>query len=203
MSIQNGYCTLQQLKDSLRISDNVDDTMLELAIETASRQIDDYCERVFYSTSATRYFVPRDSYVCETDDIVSITTLKTSSAADGVYDITWATTDYQTEPLNGIAGGISSPVTHIRAIDDYLFPVWGSHTTGSGEATVQIVGTFGWSAVPTAIKYATLLLSSRLFKRMDSPLGVAGIGDLGVIRVSRIDPDIDALIAPFKKMRFA
>jgi hypothetical protein len=197
MSIQNGYCTLQQLKDSLRISDNVDDTMLELAIETASRQIDDYCERVFYSTSATRYFVPRDSYVCETDDIVSITTLKTSSAANGTYDITWATSDYQTEPLNGIAGGISSPVTHIRAIDDYLFPL------DNGEATVQVVGTFGWSAVPTAIKYATLLLSSRLFKRMDSPLGVAGIGDLGVIRVSRIDPDIDALIAPFKKMRFA
>jgi hypothetical protein len=197
MAITNGYCTLQQLKDSLRITDNVDDTMLELAIETASRQIDDYCERVFYTASATRYYAPRDSYVVETDDIVSITTLKTSSAANGTYDITWATSDYQTEPLNGIAGGITSPVTHIRAVDDYLF------TTQDGETTVQFVGTFGWSAVPTAIKYATLLLSSRLFKRMDSPLGVAGIGDLGVIRVSRIDPDIDALIAPFKKMRMA
>jgi hypothetical protein len=197
MAITNGYCTLQQLKDSLRITDNVDDTMLELAIETASRQIDDHCERVFYTTSATRYFAPMDSYVCETDDIVSITTLKTSSAANGVYDITWATTDYQKEPLNGIAGGIPFPTTHLRAIDDYLFP------TQYGESTVEVVGTFGWSAVPTAIKYATLLLSSRLFKRMDSPLGVAGIGDLGVIRVSRIDPDIDALIAPFKKMRMA
>jgi hypothetical protein len=197
MAITNGYCTLQQLKDSLRITDNVDDTMLELAIETASRQIDDYCERVFYTASATRYYAPRDSYVCETDDIVSITSLKTSSAADGVYDITWANTYYQTEPLNGIAGGIVSPVTHLRAVDDYLFPLQ------DGETTVQVVGTFGWSAIPTAIKYATLLLGSRLFKRMDSPLGVAGIGDLGVIRVSRIDPDIYALIAPFKKMRFA
>jgi len=197
MAITNGYCTLQQLKDSLRITDNVDDTMLELAIETASRQIDDYCERVFYTASATRYYAPRDSYVVETDDIVSITSLKTSSAADGVYDITWANTYYQTEPLNGIAGGIVSPVTHLRAVDDYLFPLQ------DGETTVQVVGTFGWSAIPTAIKYATLLLGSRLFKRMDSPLGVAGIGDLGVIRVSRIDPDIDALIAPFKKMRFA
>jgi hypothetical protein len=197
MAIINGYCTLQQLKDSLRITDNVDDTMLELAIETASRQIDDHCERVFYTASATRYYAPRDSYVVETDDIVSITTLKTSSAADGVYDITWATTDYQKEPLNGIAGGIPSPITHLRAVDDYLFPLQ------DGETTVQVVGTFGWSAIPTAIKYATLLLGSRLFKRMDSPLGVAGIGDLGVIRVSRIDPDIDALIAPFKKMRFA
>lgn len=197
MAISNGYCTLQQLKDSLRITDNVDDTMLELAIETASRQIDDHCERVFYSSSATRYYVPRDSFVCETDDIVSITTLKSSSAADGVYDVTWTSSDYQTEPVNGVAGGIVSPVTQLRAVGDYLWPRSGE------EVTVQVVGTFGWSAVPTAIKYATILLSSRLFKRMDSPLGVAGIGDIGVIRVSRIDPDIDALIAPFKKMRMA
>jgi hypothetical protein len=57
--------------------------------------------------------------------------------------------------------------------------------------------------VPTAIKFATILLSSRLYKRMDSPLGVAGMGDIGVVRVSRIDPDIDALIQPFKKLRMA
>lgn len=197
MAITNGYCSLQDVKNALRITDSVDDTLLELAVETASRQIDDYCERVFYTASATRYYVPRDSYVTETDDIVSITSVKTSSAADGTYDVTWNASDYQTEPVNGLAGGISFPITQLRAVDTYLFP------TAGGETTVQIVGTFGWSAVPTAIKYATILLSSRLFKRMDSPLGVAGIGDIGVIRVSRIDPDIDALIAPFKKMRMA
>ena len=198
MAITNGYCTLQDVKNALRISDNVDDTLLELAVETASRQIDDHCERVFYQTSgATRYFVPRDSYVCEVDDLVSITSVKTSSAANGTYDVTWATTDYQTEPNNGIAGGISFPVTLLRSVDRYVFPISG------GETTVQIIGTYGWSSIPTAIKYATILLSSRLFKRMDSPLGVAGIGDIGVIRVSRIDPDIDALIAPFKKIRMA
>lgn len=197
MAITNGYCSLQDVKNALRITDSVDDTLLELAVETASRQIDDYCERVFYTASATRYYVPRDSYVTETDDIVSITSVKTSSAADGTYDVTWTASDYQTEPVNGLAGGISFPITQLRAVDTYLFP------TAGGETTVQVVGTFGWSAVPTAIKYATILLSSRLFKRMDSPLGVAGIGDIGVIRVSRIDPDIDALIAPFKKMRMA
>lgn len=198
MAITNGYCSLQDIKNALRISDSVDDTLLELAVETASRQIDDHCERVFYSTSgATRYFAPRDSYVCETDDIVSITSVKSSSSADGNYDITWATTDYQTEPLNNISGGITFPITQLRAIDNYTFPFVG------GEATVQVVGTFGWSAIPTPVKFATILLASRLFKRMDSPLGVAGIGDIGVIRVSRIDPDIDALIAPFKKIRMA
>jgi hypothetical protein len=57
--------------------------------------------------------------------------------------------------------------------------------------------------VPKPIKLATVLLAMRLYKRMDSPLGVAGVGELGVIRVSRIDPDIDAMIQPFKKVRMA
>jgi hypothetical protein len=200
MAITNGYCSLADVKAALRIptADTIDDALLELSVETASRQIDDHCERVFYSTAnQTRVFAPRDSYVCEIDDLVSFTSIKTSTDGDGVFDRTWSSIYYQLEPLNGLAGGIPSPKTSIRAVDDYLFPVYG------GEATVQVIGTFGWSAIPTAIKFATVLLSSRLFKRMDSPLGVAGIGDIGVIRVSRIDPDIDGLIAPFKKPRMA
>jgi hypothetical protein len=200
MAITNGYCSLADVKAALRIptADTIDDALLELSVETASRQIDDHCERVFYSTAnQTRVFAPRDSYVCEIDDLVSFTSIKTSTDGDGVFDRTWSSLYYQLEPLNGLAGGIPSPKTSIRAVDDYLFPVYG------GEATVEVVGTFGWQAIPTAIKFATVLLSSRLFKRMDSPLGVAGIGDIGVIRVSRIDPDIDGLIAPFKKPRMA
>jgi hypothetical protein len=196
--ITNGYATLQDVKNALRITDNVDDAILEMTVETASRQIDNACERVFYQTSnATRYYVANDSYVCEIDDLVTLTSIKTATGGDGVYDTTWAAKDYQLEPVNGIAGGIASPWTHIRAVDDYLFPTY------LGETTVEVKGTFGWASVPTAIKFATILLSSRLYKRMDSPLGVAGMGDIGVVRVSRIDPDIDALIQPFKKLRMA
>jgi hypothetical protein len=198
MAITNGYATLAELKAVMRIpsADTVDDSLLETSIEAASRQLDGFCERVFYTNSGTRVYMPNDSFVCETDDIVSITTLKTAS--DGTsFDTTWSTADYQLEPLNGRAGGIVTPFTQIRAVDDLLFPTFG------GEATVQIVGTFGWSAVPIAIKQAVLMLAQRQFKRYDSPLGVAGVGDLGVIRVSRIDPDVQALVSPFRKVRFA
>lgn len=197
MAITNGYATLAEVKASLRINDNVDDALIELAIEAASREIDQACERIFYQASGSRYFVPRDSYVTEIDDLVSLTTLKTSSGADGVYDITWQSDDYQLEPLNGIVGGLVSPTTQIRAIDDYLFTIDG------GEATVEVTGTWGWSAIPTVIRQATVILGSRIFRRNDSPLGVMGFGDMGVVRVSRIDPDIDALIGPFKKIRMA
>ena len=199
MAIVNSYATLAQVKSSLRITDDLDDPLLELAIEAASRQIDSHCERVFYSTSATRVYAPNDSYLCETDDIVSITTLKTSSLADSTYDTTWATSDYELLPLNGIAGGLVIPWNGLKAVGDYLFPI----TTPVQEATVQIVGTFGFASIPTAVKQATVILASRLMKRNDSPLGVAGFGDLGVVRVSRLDPDVESLVAPYRKVRFA
>jgi hypothetical protein len=197
MAITNGYCTLAQVKTSLRITDSVDDALLELAVEAASREIDSVTERQFFPTTATRIYRPQDSYITQIDDLNTLTTLKTSSAADGTFDITWSATDYQLEPLNGLAGGITTPATQIRAVGDYTFPLDG------GEATVQVVGSFGFATTPTAIKQATVLLASRIFKRNDSPLGVAGFGDLGVIRVSRLDPDIDAMISPYKKVRFA
>ena len=205
MAITNGYCALADIKAALRIptGDTIDDALLELAVESASRDIDGACERVFYKTTgATRVYVPRDSFLVETDDSVSITTHKTSSG--GVtFDITWGAGDYQLEPLNGIAGGLVEPYYQIRAIGSYLFPVWEPSNVNAQEATVQVVGTFGWNAVPTAIKQATILLAMRIYKRLDSPLGVAGFSDLGAVRVSRIDPDIDRLIMPFKKVRMA
>lgn len=198
MAITNGYTTLASLKSAMRIpnADTTDDTLLETAIESASRQIDGHCERVFYNGTATRIYAPSDSYVTEIDDLITLTQLETSSDGKS-FDTTWGSDDYQLEPLNGIAGGLVMPTNTIRAVGDYLFPVIGR------EATVRITGNFGWSAVPTAIKQATLILAQRQFKRYDSPLGVAGFGEIGVVRVSRIDPDVASLIAPYRRLRVA
>lgn len=204
MAITNGYATLNEVKAAARITDSVDDTLLELSVESASRQIDRACDRIFYNAgTATRVFLPTDPYLTEIDDLVSISSIKTSSAADGNFDVTWTSTDYELNPLNGRSGGSYWPYTDIKAIGDYLFPVWTTNTTNSNEATVQVTGVWGWSAVPIDIKQATILLALRQFKRYDSPLGVAGFGDIGAIRVGRIDPDVDALIHPFKKISAA
>jgi len=197
VAVTNGYCTLAQIKASAGITDTVDDELLELAVEAASREIDGTTERQFFQTATTRIYAPRNPFITDIDDLVSLTTLKTSTAADTVFDETWTATDYQLEPLNGLAGGISSPATLIRAIGDYSFPMVGDY------ATVQVAGTFGFSSVPTQITQATVILGSRIFKRNDSPLGVAGFGDIGVIRVGRLDPDVEAMIMPYKKVRFA
>lgn len=197
MAITDGYTTLSEVKAILRLTDNVDDSLLETCIESASRQIDTHTERVFTSGTAVRFYAPRDSYVCEIDDLITLTDLTTSSDGDD-FDTTWSVNEYQLEPLNGLTGGSYSPFTQIRAVDDLLFNVIG------GEATVRVTGTFGYgTAIPVDVKQACNLLAIRQFKRYDSPLGVAGFGDIGVVRVSRVDPDIESLLAPYRKVRFA
>jgi hypothetical protein len=198
MAIVNGYCTLADLKAALRVQDSIDDSLLELAIESASREIDGYCERVFYSTSGTRIYAPNNVYLVQTDDIISVTSVKTST--DGLtFDTTLATTDYQLEPLNNIAGGLVTPFSRLRAVGDYLWPSYYPQTIFHLEASVQITGVFGWSAIPAAIRQATVILAMRLFKRLDAPLGMIS-NDMGSMRVGRFDPDVESLVAPFRKV---
>lgn len=192
--ITNGYATIQQVKDALRVTDAIDDSLIELSIEAASREIDAYCQRVFYSTTATRTYAVDSNFVCEIDDLVSLTTLKTSTSTS--WDTTWGASDYQLEPTNGISGGLTQPYTRIRAINTYTFPI-------EPYVTVQVAGVFGWSAVPMDVRIACIIQAQRLFKRFDSPLGVVGMGDLGSIRVSRVDSDVQALLAPYVKVSFA
>ena len=203
MAITDGHATLSDVKAALRITDNVDDSLLEISIEAASREIDGWCERVFTSSTATRIYRPTDVFSVDVDDLQSITTLKTDSDGDGVFDVTWEATDYQLNPLNGLAGGISTPYTQVRAIGEYLFPIYEPRNVNSNEASVEIAGVWGWPSIPTAVKQACIILSMRQFKRYDSPTGVMGFGDLGIMRIGRVDPDIEKLLMPFKRMRFA
>ena len=198
MAITNGYATLVQVKAALRISDSVDDSLLEMAVESASRAIDGHAGRYFYSSgTATRYYASENDFITQIDDVSSTAlTLQTSSAADGIYNITWAVGDYQLEPLNGNVDGLAVPYTRIRAVNNYLFP------TATDEAVVKLTAVFGWNSVPIAITQACIIQASRIFKRLDSPLGVAGFGDLGAISVTRdIDPDVAQLVAPYRRMR--
>jgi hypothetical protein len=202
MAIQDGYCTLADVKAALRITDTVDDGLLEISIEAASREIDGFCERVFTSNSGVRVYRPVDAFLVETDDIVSLTTLKTDPGGDKSFSITFDTNDFQLEPLNGVAGGIASPSNIIRAVGKFLFPIFEPKNVNHNAASVQVTGVFGFTAVPTAVKQAAILLSMRQFKRYDSPTGVMGFGDM-VLRVGRIDPDVEKLLMPFRRMRTA
>jgi hypothetical protein len=195
MAITNGYCTLSELKSAARIADNVDDALLERAVEAASRRIDGECSRRFYvdtATSARTYAANRNAFLF-VDDISTTTGLvvKVDDQMSGSFSTTLTVNvDYQTEPSNAVTQG--EPITLLRALDTG-FPV-----AENGRTLIEVTAKWGWPSVPHAIREATVLLASRQFKRLDSPLGVAGFGDLGAIVVRRIDPDVAAMVAPYK-----
>lgn len=191
--ITNGYATLDEVKAAMRDEKSrVTDDVLVRTVESASRRIDTMCNRERFgfaaTTAGTAFYSADNTRMLVTDDITAITSLATDTGDDGTYSTTWAATDYQLEPLGHATGLTPRPAQQIRAIGDYRYPV------AVDRSTVKIIGNFGWTAVPDAIRDACVLLTIRHFKRFDSALGVAGFGDLGVVSVRSRDADIDGLI---------
>jgi len=194
VTITNGYCTLNELKEILRILDTVDDELLEARINEASRVIDQHCNRRFYadSTASARLFTSIDGNTIFVDDISSTTGLvvKSDSAGDGTYATTVAAADFQAEPLNAIVKG--NPITSIAA------RLAGAFSMAAVPAGCQVTAKWGWPAVPDPVHSACLILAGRLVKRGDSLLGVAGFGELGAITVRAIDPDVERMLRPYR-----
>ena len=196
MAITNGYVTLNEVKDALNLEDSIDNAALEVAIATASRQIDDYCGRFFYKDGtevapATRYYTPTDYWILPTDDFVSISQIATDDNFDRLYATVWTTDDSMFEPVNNPSRGW--PMSRILAVGSYVFP-WNL------PQSVRVRGIFGWSAVPYEVKTAAKIQASRLFLRNQSPFGIAGNTDLGTVRLAaKLDADVEALLRPLRK----
>ena len=196
MAITNGYCTLAELKASLNITDSVDDTALEAAITAASRMIDDYTERFFYvngsvGSPVTRYYTALDPYTINVDDITTVTEIATDDNFDFTYGTVFTTSDFMVEPINNPIKGF--PYNRLLAIGSYIFPY-------QLPQAVRVKGVWGFTAVPPEVNMATLIQSSRLFGRRQSPFGIAGSPEMGTVRLySRLDADVEVLLRPFRK----
>lgn len=192
MAIINGYATLAQVKAALRLTDTVDDTLIENAIESASRRIDGYCSRWFYKTPQTPVQVyPATLYECGTLNDMSSTnvTVKIDSVGDGSYATTWVQgQNYQIEPLN--AGLSGKPYRRIVAINGFNFPV------AVDKPLVQVTAQWGWDSVPSDVTQAAILLSMRQFARLNAALGVVGFADMAM-QVRAVDPDVRDLLNPY------
>jgi hypothetical protein len=197
VALTNCYCTLSDLKTSLAIEDIQDDTALEAAILTASRMVDDYTGRFFYrdgttATPVVRFYTAQDWYTCNVDDFVSLSQIATDDNFDQLYTTIWESDDYMVEPVNNPRRGW--PLSRLLAIDSYIFPY-------NLPQSVKVTAVWGWPSIPAEIAMATKIQASRLFIRRQSPFGIAGTPELGTVRLSsRLDPDVEALIRPFRKM---
>ena len=192
MAIVNGYCTLAEVKSALRLTDNVDDSLLEKAIESASRRIDGYCGRWFYKTSATAVTVyPQNIYFLQFPNDVSSTTgliVKTDTAGDGTYATTLTLgTDFIIEPTNATLRGY--PYQNIQMVGGQTFPLYVTPSF----PTVQVTAQWGWNAIPSDVSQACVLLAMRQFARLNAALGVVGFADMA-LQVRAVDPDVRDLL---------
>lgn len=189
------YATLDQLKSYAGIGDTDDDAELTDALTAASRGIESVCHRQFNDAAAAtaRVYFPEHPLLAEVDDFHTVTGLviKTDTSGDGTFDTTWASTDYELRPLNGISAGQPGwPWCEVWAVGTQLFP----QTTG--RSSVEVTARWGWAAVPAPVKSACLIVAEELFKLKDAPFGVAGFGDMGPLRV-RENPMAMKKLAPY------
>jgi len=191
MAILNGYCSLQDVKSALRLTDNVDDGLLEKAIESASRRIDGYCGRFFYKTAATAInLYPINEYLLRMpEDLANSTvTIKIDTLANGTYATTLTQgVDYILEPTDASLRGY--PYVHARMVGGATFPLF----TVPSFPTCQVTGLWGWDAVPADVSQACVLLAMRQFARLNAALGVVGFADMA-LQVRAVDPDVRDLL---------
>lgn len=186
MALTNGYVTVRELAAYISHPDQEEDDALEDAIHSASRAIDDYCGRHFYTsdTATARRYIATDYYCLKVDDIAVTTDLvvKTDDNNDGTYETTWAASDYELDPIDGVVDGIPGwPYTKVHAIGSYAFPL---ASTGARRFTVQVTARWGWAAVPEPVRQSCLQVASEEFNRRHAPFGVRDTMEFGPIRLS-------------------
>jgi hypothetical protein len=199
MAVVNGYCTVAELRTWMSDTTSVlSETILENAISSTSRMIDAFCSRRFWRdpTPTTRMYQVTESDLAWVDDIATTSGLiiETDDLADGTFSTTWLSTDYDLSPYNTeVDIATAHAFTRIHGLAR-LFPV------NDYRRTLRVTATFGWSAIPDQIHQACLMKSNVLALRRDSPYGVAGFSEFGVIRLGRTeDPEITRMLAPFMR----
>ena len=184
------YATTADLKGFVRVSGTIDDQFIALDLAAASRAVDRATHRQFGVVAAVeartypvRYSRHRDRWIATVDDLCT--------AVGAVFP---TTVDPPTlEPRNAVLDGFAWTEAHWTA------------DPRAADGTVSITASWGWTAVPDAVKLATLLQASRLVARRESPFGVAGSPQTGseLRLLERLDPDVAVIVKAYTREEWA
>lgn len=187
MSEPTRYAALADLQDRITNRGTVVNS-LESVLDAASTAIERRCSRVFTLSPepSERRFRPMLADLANVPDIGSSVGV-TVSVGGGDSWRTLTPEEFDLAPYD--AATESRPFSQI--ITSGLF-------SRSVRPTLKVSARWGWPAVPADITEAVLLFAARLWSRRDSPAGVAGFGDYGVVRVTAADRDVAALLEPYE-----
>lgn len=215
----NGLCSLSQLKQALRTTDDLDDDQLNLCIEAASRQIENFVGRRFYQDSvvSARVFKAETPFLCQTDDFMSLTGLIVQSDpyGDGSFPNTWQNPtlnvdgsltggDFQLEPLNGLLQGQAWPYERFRPIRSFVDPIYGglAYPIPFLVAQIKITAKWGWNYIPAEVSRAAIYQAMQLFKAADTPFGATAFAEVGILRMKPgLHPTAEALLSSYSRVQ--
>lgn len=176
----SSYVSVYDLKSSLGLptTATIDADMTRAAM-AASRMVDSLTGRTFYAGAAaeTRWFTPVSANYLLVGDMIAVDALELDGTAY-VADTDW-----------------------FRDSTDVLRPINGAFRFPVGRRAVSVTGQWGWIAPPVAVKEAAQILAVQLYKRVrEAPFGVVAVTMEGeAVRISRADPQIDGLLAPYRR----
>lgn len=177
MAIGDAYETAANYRAAVGKDDTADDTDILTDLTAISRYMERRLGRFFTkdASDATRHYYGSGGRTLYTDDIVSITSITIDTDRDGSFadETALAATDYELHPLNAADEPEAKPYTQI-----YL-PAWSTVATWTPGTKVQVVGVFGWSAIPVAIKRACINLTAIL--RLETPRASRSVSETGEI----------------------
>ncbi len=139
------YADLTTLKSAsyLNITGTTEDTAMRKMLEAATVEIDKFCHRFFHCQEGTRYYDGDRSKLFPGDDILSVTTLKVDADGNGVWEATYAVTDYHLMPFN------SYPKTWLEIASGGSYQDFG----GNIKKAVEIAGVIGYGDGLSATPY--------------------------------------------------
>jgi len=209
--MQFWYCGMEELKSRLSITDTADDYELQMAISTVTSWINNYCGRHFYQITEARTYRPDNVWTMPINDIVTCNSVDLDYDGDGIYEVHWTEGVqfqllYYEHGYNKHNWGVAHPKNYLQVLSGtasnpyaggqwlpWLWPF-------THQDRVRITATWGWAVIPQDVTMAALILAADLFKAKDAPWGVAGIGDLGMVKVQS-NPWVVEMLRPYINVR--
>lgn len=205
MALGDPYLSIGEFKNYLVGQANASltgqDAQYEDAIQTASREIENYCARQFNRAEevSAREYQPDGCTYVDVDDFYDVDSLQVRVDLNGQFpDSTILDpSQYELSPANGIVDGVTGwPFYRIRLLNGLRFP-----SSYSGRSrVVQVTAKWGWATVPAPVKAACKIMAAETWKLKDAPFGVVGLDEFGVVRVRQNKLAVSKL-APYAKSR--
>lgn len=195
--------TLAKNQIGVPLSDTQDDALITQALATTTLAINKKTGQLGTgfnrdTVASARFFHAVHPELLTVDAIPDgslITSVAVGNAGQpaNTYTTIIDPTSYEALPRNNVAIG--------RAIDTLrsIYAVWPT----TPYINLMVVAPWGWPAVPDTVVQAQLIWMARIFRRKDSQDGIAGQSNFGPIRVGKMDPDVEEMLAGYARGGFA